>query len=83
MDKKKIQDYVKKRNEVLLKGDVDSFIALLVEANPGITPPPPHIAEISLHKAHTAVLSLPLPLRQASKQWLTERGYTALADDLE
>jgi hypothetical protein len=33
---------------------------------------------VSMHKARTAMLDLPMPERAASKRWLIARGYSAM-----
>lgn len=68
-----IEEYTKARDEILLAGDIDQFIKL-VPVGLGSY----EVAEIAFHQARTAIPGLPLEIRQASKYWLTERGFNSL-----
>ena len=77
----KIKAFVKERDEMLLANDIDKMLEFHKKHNPH-TPPPSsrEIAEIGLHKARTAAMSLPIEERKKSKDWLTVRGYNSLDD---
>ena len=75
-----IAAFVKERNEVLLSGDIDRCSAFLTKHNPGFSPSTRLVAEIMMHKARMAVLSLPIEARKESKKWLTDRGYFSFDD---
>jgi hypothetical protein len=85
MDKateKSVDDFVKERNEVLLRADLDEVIAFQKKHNPGSgwEVAPREVHEVGMHKAITAVLNLPRSHRMKSKRWLTERGYKSFDD---
>jgi hypothetical protein len=78
---KKIAAFCRERDEMLLAADVDRSIAFGLKHNPHALPPSSReVAEISMHKAITAVRTLPLEHRRKSYRWLTERGYTSHDD---
>lgn len=78
-----IKAFTEERDAVLIEGNLDKLRAFHAKHNPNRSQPSDdRILEVSLHKARTACLSLPLPMRRASKVWLLERGYTSLDDDL-
>src|ERR1700721_1530528 len=59
-----IKAFVKERDEMLIAGDIDRMMAFHAKHNPGRTPfPNREVAEISLHKARTGALSLPIEVR--------------------
>lgn len=70
--------YVEERDKVLLSGDIDLLIRFHQKHNPDQRPMDQTVAEVSLHKARTAALSLPLDVRMESKRWLARRGYTSM-----
>lgn len=71
--------HIKERDEILLSGDIDRMMEFLVRN--GLPPlSSREFAEVVMHKARTAVCSLPREVRIASKQWLSERGYHSLDD---
>lgn len=76
-----IAAFVKERNEMLLGLDRKTACDFYAKYNPGLHVPPWEVFEISLHKARTAALGLPLEARELSKAWLTERGYAHLGDE--
>ena len=79
MTKDDIAAFVKERDEALLSGDVDRCMAFHAKHNPdSIVPNNREIAEIGMHKARTAALSLPMSARVESRKWLSERGYKSL-----
>lgn len=82
MDDDKIAAFVKERNEVLLRADLDEVAAFQKKHNPDMDwdAVPRHIQEVGMHKAITAVSHLPRPHRMKSKRWLTERGYKSFDD---
>jgi hypothetical protein len=63
------------RDAMLLAGDLDALLAFTRRQRPDFVPTNRHVLEIMLHKARTAVYSLPMEVRSASKRWLLERGY--------
>jgi hypothetical protein len=77
-----VQDFVKERNEVLLRADLDEVVAFQKKYNEGMdwSSVPRHIQEVGMHKAITAVTILPRQHRLKSKRWLTERGYQSFDD---
>lgn len=73
--REEIKAFNDKRDAVLLKGDLDEVEALSSENTNGkMKPTSREVTEIMLHKCRTAVKSLPIELRQASKKWLLDRG---------
>ena len=74
-----IKTFIQKRNEMLLKGDIEALKAFQREWGLHL-PSCDEVAWVTLHKTITAVPSLPLWYRQQSKAWLTERGYHSLDD---
>lgn len=77
-----IKAFVEERDSVLLSGDIDLLMRFHQKHNPG-SPPIANreLAEISMHKARTAALSLPLDIRRGSHQWLTDRGYSSFFEE--
>lgn len=73
------QEYIQKRNTILMDIDVDAMIDLAKEVGLPI-PSSHHVALIALHKARTACTALPLEARTASKRWLLDRGHTVMDD---
>lgn len=65
------------RDAVLLGGDIDALVAHMRKWGSPV-PPNREVAEIALHKARTACLSLPMAERSLSKGWLFARGMTAM-----
>jgi hypothetical protein len=74
-----IEQYTQLRDAMLLKRNPDALIAFLRRHRLPV-PSSRASAEVALHKSITGVQSLPLQIRQASKQWLTARGYYSLDD---
>jgi hypothetical protein len=73
--------FTKERDEALASGDVDRVLAFWRKYNPHMREPSSRlVAEMAMHKARTAATTLPMEVRQASKQWLQERGYKAWDD---
>jgi hypothetical protein len=79
-----IDAFVRERDEVLLSGDLDRVIALHKKHNPdwahnwgGISRKD---LEVGMHKAITAVKSLPRQHRMQSKRWLADHGYKSWDD---
>jgi len=74
-----IAAFTKERDEVLMSKDVDRVIAFQKKHNPGYPGPTDHkTAEIGMHKAITACLSLPLKVRMESREWLKQKGFRSL-----
>jgi hypothetical protein len=68
------------RDAILISGDLDAMLAFVRRQRPDFTPTSPEVLEIMLHKGRTAVRSLPMEMRSASKRWLVERGYGSYDD---
>ncbi len=77
-----IETFVRERDAVLLRADLDEVVAFQRKHNP-------HInwdsfsheeSEVGMHKAITAVPSLPRQHRMKSKHWLAQRGYRSFDD---
>lgn len=81
---KAIEAFVKERDEVLLRADLDEVMAFHRKHSPDVVSylqSMPRInQEAGMHKAITAVTSLPRPHRLKSKAWLRENGFTSLDD---
>lgn len=71
--------FVRERDEALLSGDVERVRNFHTKWNPGIRPMPREVAEVAMHKARTAAMSLPVEAREASEKWLADRGFESLA----
>lgn len=78
-----IEEFVKKRDEMLMKGSIDE-LRKFVDNNSelyepavvnGIMSCTDEVAEITLHKMITGCTNLPFEYRMNSVAWLTERGY--------
>jgi hypothetical protein len=76
-----IRVFVKERDEMLLACDIDRCIAFHTKYNPGIKFPSREIAEVAMHKARTAVVTLPKEERQKSKAWLKQHGMDTMPFD--
>jgi hypothetical protein len=73
------QRYNRERDAMLMQRCPDALIKFMRKHRLP-TPKSRAMAEVTLHKMTTAVVLLPLDVRKASKQWLTERGYPSLDD---
>lgn len=82
MPKLDIEAFVKERNEVLLRADLDEVVAFQKKHNPDMDwdAMDPRSWEVGMHKAITAVPALPREHRMKSKRWLAERGYRSFDD---
>lgn len=69
--------WLAERNAVLLAGNVDAMIAHMRKWGSPV-PSDRNVAEVTLHKARTACLALPMAERSKSKFWLVARGYTTM-----
>ncbi|MCA1452817.1 hypothetical protein I6F35_06230 [Bradyrhizobium sp. BRP22] len=67
-----IEAYNAERNAAVIAG-VDALIAFM--AKRGMQPSSREVAEIILHRVRTAIKSLPIEMRRASRQWLIQRRY--------
>ena len=77
--KNNIKNFIKKRNELLKTFDKMSDLEILdklIELNPGNVPSNPEVAKIGLHKARLYVPDISDKLKEKSKKWLTDRGYS-------
>ena len=73
--------FVAERDAMLLKGDVDEMLAFYAKWNPTMPRPSSReVAERMLHKARTAVTSLPIAERQKSEAWLAAHGSSSWSD---
>jgi hypothetical protein len=70
--------YNKRRDEVLAQDNLPAFIVFA--AAHGTRFSNQHVAEIAMHKARTAIPTLPAELRTRSKKWLLAQGYEAWGD---
>lgn len=77
---KELVGFLAERDAMLLACDVDRAIAFWRKWSPEYEPSSRFVAEIAIHKARTAVKTLPLDARRESKRWLLERGFES-ADD--
>lgn len=76
-----IKTLIKERDEILLSGDIDRMIEFHAKHNPHLPRMTDRAtAEAAMHKARTAVTTLPMEIRSASKAWLKERNYGSLDD---
>ena len=77
-----IKDFVRERNEVLLTGDINKVVAFQKKHSPNIDwDLMPLLHKIAgMHKAITAVPSLPREHRMKSKHWLIQHGYKSMDD---
>jgi hypothetical protein len=78
--KEQIAAACRERDAVLVSGDLDKLLAMVRRSRPDFVPMGRDVLEVMLHKARTAVVSLPAELRGASKAWLLERGYESWDD---
>jgi hypothetical protein len=76
-----LSTFIEERNKMLLSLDPAKAIAFYKKYNPGQKPPEGEILEISLHKARTGALTLPIEARRESKKWLTDHGFSSMDDD--
>jgi hypothetical protein len=67
------------RHEALLSLDREKIRAYMLKYNVPC-PPTEEMFWISVHKARTALLTLPRRSRRQSKQWLAARGYHSMDD---
>lgn len=72
------QAWIDRRDEILLRGDVREVIELIKEL--WGKAPTKAMAEVAMHEAITAALSLPMEYRSKSKKWLHDRGFKSLDD---
>jgi hypothetical protein len=83
-NEKAIEAFVKERDEVLLRADLDEVMTFHRKHNPDVVSyleTMPRInQEAGMHKAITAIRSLPRQHRLKSKQWLRDHGYPSLDD---
>src|SRR5215510_14599081 len=74
-----IHVYVKKRNEMLLLRSPRALMRFM-KLYTSRVPSSLAVAEITMHKAISAVESLPSDFRLESEQWLEARGLISFAD---
>ncbi|MEY9638765.1 hypothetical protein ABIF66_007019 [Bradyrhizobium japonicum] len=70
--------YIAERDAAVTAG-VDALIAF--SAKYGHRPSNRDVALITLHKLRTAIPSLPLPVRLASHEWLSQHGFESWGFD--
>ena len=78
-----LENFVKERDEMLMKGSIDELRKFVDEHGALYEPSfvesflncSDEVAEITLHKMITAATKLPFEYRMNSVAWLTERGY--------
>lgn len=73
-----IESFKKERNTVLLSLDKEKIKNFMRKNKAPI--PRKEVFWISVHKAITGCVSLPLKFRNESKQWLNDRSYYSLDD---
>ena len=71
-----IDEYVKKRNEILRTMDVFGFVSLMLDVEGNYINP--DVALLTMHKARYEVFSMPRELRNESREWLEKRGYSRM-----
>lgn len=71
-----IKEFIHRRNEILRKMDILSYVQLMLEVNDEFVTP--NIAELVMHKARYELFSMPPELRQESREWLESRGYSRM-----
>ena len=69
-----VKRFNEERNKMLLSLDIDRCAYFFSLARPGVPCPSREVLEVMMHKARTAVVSLPMEARIYSKRWLTQRG---------
>ena len=74
-----IKKFIAARDAVLMTGDVDKVMAFFKEHN-GHEITSREVSEVTMHKAITAVTSLPREYRAKSKAWLLDNGYSSFDD---
>lgn len=74
-----ISAYNKERDIMLLQRNIDVLIAFKRQHRLRMCSTRA-VEEIGMHKAITAVLSLPMDFRRQSKEWLSTRGYSSMDD---
>jgi hypothetical protein len=77
--KDKIAAFCKERDALLLEADVDKVIEFIFKHS-GSRPTSREAGEAAMHKAITAVPSLPIEHRRKSHRWLIEHNCTTLDD---
>jgi hypothetical protein len=76
-----MRDFIEERDAVLLSLDVKRMVRFYKKYNgKEAVFSNEETALAAMHKARTAAKTLPLPERQKSKAWLTERGLTSMDD---
>lgn len=82
--KERAEAFCKERDEVLLSGDLDRVIEFQKKYNPRLSEVIDSFSrekqEAGMHKAITAMPSLPRSHRMKSKHWLVEHGYQSWDD---
>ena len=79
----KLKQYVKERNEMLLKRDVGELRKFVIYHKHNFNPDirlalisaTDEVLEITLHKMIVNCTNLPFDFRQESADWLLDRGY--------
>lgn len=71
-----IKEYVEARDKAV-SGSLREFKEFSEKHN--VTFQSDEIAEISYYKCRSAILTLPVSIREQADQWLTSRGYKSLA----
>lgn len=79
-----IEKFVKERDAVLMTRDVEQFRKFVMNCNlydtfhkEAFSKMPNQQIEIIMHKMIVHCINIPLEVRQESKNWLEDRGYSA------
>jgi hypothetical protein len=76
--RRRVKAHNAERDAILLSGDIEDLVAFY--RRNGGPPLSPEAYPIMFHKVRTAVLAIPIHLREESKRWLYERGMTSYDD---
>ncbi len=73
-----IAEFLKDREEALLSLDLAKVNAYRAKYGDGPMPDD-ETTWVAIHKARTAITTFPEDAKQASREWLSARGYKAMA----
>ena len=71
-----IKNFIKQRNEALLSLDKDKIIALSEESGPYEIPEDESVFWAGVHKARLGVVSFSPEVKEESRNWLREHGFS-------
>lgn len=75
----KIESYNRERDAMLMTGDPQALIDFQTAHGLQVASSI-KVAEVTLHKTRTGVVTLPLEVRRVSWLWLKQRGYSTWDD---